>query len=106
MKMQVLLNFEEIDKLPQKEKDKLEEEVRKLSSKALKEAQKDYCKKKGRRLNNKTLMDYPFYFKMMKAINKRKKIVFLTETLMMFNPIIRNFFPMKFYQNNPAQKVV
>ena len=98
MKIEIKLNFNVIDKLPIEQQRKLEEKCLKILTDAIYNAEKDYCRKKGVVYSDKVLMDYPFYLKMMKAINKRKQIILLTETCMMFNPLIRNFTPMKFYK--------
>ena len=90
MKIDVDLNFEEIDKLPIDEYRKLEERFIKMLTKSIGLTQEDYCKKKGWKLNE-ILQDYPKYHKMMIAVNKRKFLRKLANTCMMFNKLLRPY---------------
>jgi len=89
-KIEIDLDFEYLDKLPYEEYNKLEEQFLKLVVKAINKAEEDYCRKKGT-TRQEIEKDFRSYSKMRKAIDKRKNIKKLANTLMKFNKILRPY---------------
>ena len=86
MKFRIDFNFEELDKLPIEQYNKLEEEYLKFVTKLLIYSEEDYCKKKGLNIKNLTFEQHQ---KMSKAINQRKQLKIASQNLMMFNKPLR-----------------
>ena len=97
MKIQVDLDFEQLDKLPIEEYNKLERQYLEFVTKLMTSSEEDYCRKKGT-TRKEVMKDYISYSKMRNAMNKRKQIKKATGTLMKFNRMLRP------YLNNSHKK--
>jgi hypothetical protein len=88
-KLKINLNFEELDKLPAEQYNKLESKYLEYLTKLVTSTEEDYCKKKG--VSRKEILkNYETYSKMRNAVNQRKNIKEATKTCMMFNRVLRN----------------
>jgi len=89
-KIEIDLDFEYLDKLPYEEYNKLEEKFLEVVVKSITKAEEDYCRKKDT-TREKIQKDFISYNKMRNAIDKRKNIRKLANTLMKFNKVLRPY---------------
>lgn len=89
-KIKIDLDFEELDKLPFEEYNKLEEKYLRYLEWLIDSAERDYCRKRGT-IKSKIMKNYVSYKKMMNAINNRKAVKKATETCMRFNRMLRPY---------------